>query len=165
VNPLHHEALAARVNARDSRCIGSSARMLSRTPAFYSPGVGARGLTGRLAVRLTTNAVRLAPWRGAQHHSKIRHAKRCRSEAPPNFTLKLVRPGFGPAAELPTLFASAAASRRLQLASRCFSLIAATGAPLCFGTWALAAQLSVRSVRWILQKLGPESAKFVLGSA
>ena len=38
--------------------------------------------------------------------------------APANFTLKLVRPGFGPAAELPTFAASAAASRRLQLATR-----------------------------------------------
>jgi len=35
-----------------------------------------------------------------------------------NFTLKLVRPGFGPAAELPTLVASATASRRLQFATR-----------------------------------------------
>jgi hypothetical protein len=36
----------------------------------------------------------------------------------PNFTLKLVRPGFGPAAELPAFVASATASRRLRFATR-----------------------------------------------
>jgi hypothetical protein len=38
------------------------------------------------------------------------------SGARANFTLKLPRPGFGSAAELPTLAASAVASRRLQFA-------------------------------------------------
>ena len=40
-----------------------------------------------------------------------------------NFTLKLVRPGFGPAAELPTPSASAAASRRLQFVTRCCAIL------------------------------------------
>jgi hypothetical protein len=40
-------------------------------------------------------------------------------EPPPNFTLKLVRPGFGPAAELPTSSPNATASRRLQIGRRC----------------------------------------------
>ena len=59
----------------------------------------------------------------------------------PKSTVKLVRPGFGPATELPTFSASATASRRLQFASRCFSLTAATVVPRGFGTWALAVQL------------------------
>jgi hypothetical protein len=56
--------------------------------------------------------------------------------------LKLVRPGSRAASRL----ASAAASRPSQVASRCFSLIAATGAPLRLRHARPAAQLSVRSV-------------------
>ena len=36
----------------------------------------------------------------------------------PNFGVKLVRPGFGPAAELPAVLPSVAASRQLQVATR-----------------------------------------------
>jgi hypothetical protein len=43
---------------------------------------------------------------------------RTQREARANFTLKLVRPGSGPAAELPTFSPSAVASRRLQFATR-----------------------------------------------
>ena len=65
-----------------------------------------------------------------------------------NFTLKLVRPGFGPAAELPTSVASAAASRRSQIATRfCERHTRQPPRRSGFGTWAPAAQLSVRSVR------------------
>jgi hypothetical protein len=66
----------------------------------------------------------------------------------PNFTLKLVRPGFGPAAELPTL--SLARGRHGGCSSRLAFYERHSRQPprrSGFGTWAVAAQLSVRSVR------------------
>jgi hypothetical protein len=65
----------------------------------------------------------------------------------PNFTLELARPGFGPSAEPPRPNPRAAALCRLQIARRCPAMYAATCLPHGFGTRALAAQLSVRSVR------------------
>jgi hypothetical protein len=61
-------------------------------------------------------------------------------------TPKLVRPGFGPAAELPAFFANVTASRPLQVASR-FIETPRRQRPrrFGFGTWALATQLSVRT--------------------
>ena len=67
-------------------------------------------------------------------------------EALPNFTLKLVRPGFGPAAELPT---SSRASRRhggCSSAGVACNFSPATAAPLRLRHAGPAAQLSVRSV-------------------
>ena len=67
--------------------------------------------------------------------------------APPNITVKLVRPGFGPAAELPSTARARRRHARLQIASRCISLIAATGAPQTLRRAGPAAQLTVRCVR------------------
>jgi hypothetical protein len=66
---------------------------------------------------------------------------------PPNFTMKLVRPGFDPPAEPAAANPSATASRRLQALIACSRVLAATAAPLGFGTWTPAAQLIVRVVR------------------
>jgi hypothetical protein len=77
----------------------------------------------------------------------VRNASRNAREATPNFTLKLVRPGFGPAAELP---ASSQARRRhggLQFATRfCERHARQPPRRAGFGARAVAAQLSVRSV-------------------
>jgi hypothetical protein len=66
---------------------------------------------------------------------------------PPNFGVKLSRPGFGPPAEPAAFSASVTASRRLRFASRGF----ATPRPQPprrsgFGTWALAVQLTPRTL-------------------
>jgi hypothetical protein len=64
----------------------------------------------------------------------------------PNFTMKLVRPGFGPPAEPAAIAQDASASRRLQALIACTRVLAATGVPRGLGTRALAAQLIVGSV-------------------
>jgi hypothetical protein len=61
---------------------------------------------------------------------------------PPNFTLKPLRPGFGPAEQ--NLLGV------MQVADRVLRLRACSRQPACrsgFGKWALAAQLSVCAVR------------------
>lgn len=63
-----------------------------------------------------------------------------------NFTLKMSRPGADPAAEPPHSTATCPALRWLQMVPDITS-VAATVAPLsCFGTCAVAAQLSVWTV-------------------
>jgi len=70
-----------------------------------------------------------------------------RAETPANFTLKLVRPGVGPAAELPP--SSPVRRRHAGCSSRLGSpnVMRATAAPLRLRHAEPAAQLSVRSVR------------------
>jgi hypothetical protein len=58
----------------------------------------------------------------------------------PHNAFKLMRPGFGPAAEPPRLNSTSAASRRLQFGC---SLTAAAGAPRCRSHAGPAAQLNV----------------------